>query len=74
MNREAVALGTPVWTLFSGRMGAVDESLIAAGRMRTLADPAELELRPRASPVGVRDPRDPQILVDAVTGAAKGLG
>jgi predicted glycosyltransferase len=72
MNREAVALGTPVWTLFSGRMGAVDLGLIAAGRMQALADPAELELRPRASPVGVREPRDPQILVDAVAAAARG--
>ena len=25
MNREAVALGTPVYTIFSGRMGGVDE-------------------------------------------------
>ncbi len=30
MNREAVALGTPVWTTFEGRMGAVDEALIAS--------------------------------------------
>ena len=29
MNREAVALGTPVWTTFEGRLGAVDEALIA---------------------------------------------
>ena len=29
MNREAVALGTPVWTTFEGRLGAVDERLIA---------------------------------------------
>jgi uncharacterized protein len=72
MNREAVALGTPVWTLFSGRMGAVDQALIAAGRMRALADPDELELHPRASPVGVREPRDPQLLVDAVAAAARG--
>src|SRR3954453_4755731 len=28
MNREAVALGTPVWTTFEGRLGAVDEALI----------------------------------------------
>src|SRR4051794_35760199 len=34
MNREAVALGTPVWTTFEGRMGAVDEALIASGRLR----------------------------------------
>ena len=28
MNREAVALGTPVYTTFAGRLGAVDETLI----------------------------------------------
>ncbi|MQA73160.1 MAG: DUF354 domain-containing protein, partial [Solirubrobacterales bacterium] len=36
MNREAVALGTPVWTTFEGRPGAVDDALIAAGRLRRL--------------------------------------
>jgi predicted glycosyltransferase len=72
MNREAVALGTPAWTLFSGRMGAVDERLIADGRLRVLRDPADLELRKRDSPVGVREPRDPAPLVDAVVGAARG--
>ncbi len=69
MNREAVALGTPVWTLFSGRMGAVDEALISAGRMRVLSDPKALELRKRSEPIGVREPRDPQLLVDAVLAA-----
>ena len=34
MNREAVALGTPVFTVFEGRLGAVDERLIAEGRLR----------------------------------------
>ena len=66
MNREAVALGTPVYTIFSGRMGALDEQLIAAGALRTLADPAQLELRKRRCPAGVRHPRDPQLLADAV--------
>ena len=37
MNREAVALGTPVWTTFAGRLGAVDEGLIA-GRAAGGAD------------------------------------
>jgi hypothetical protein len=69
MNREAVALGTPVWTLFSGRMGAVDEALISVGRLSVLSDPAELELRKRSEPVGVRAPRDPQLWVDAVVAA-----
>ena len=42
MNREAVALGTPVFTTFTGRMGGVDEALIADGRLRVLDDPAAL--------------------------------
>jgi uncharacterized protein len=71
MNREAVALGTPAWTLFSGRMGAVDERLIESERLRVLADPAELELRKRQSPVGVQHPRDPGQLVAAILGAVE---
>jgi predicted glycosyltransferase len=73
MNREAVALGTPVFTTFSGRMGGVDEALIAAGRLQILADPAALALSKRDSPVGVLHPRDPEILVEAVLGVARGL-
>lgn len=68
MNREAVALGTPVFTTFSGRMGGVDEALIAEGRLRVLEDPAALQLRKREAPVGVLHPRDPQFLVDAALG------
>ena len=68
MNREAVALGTPVFTTFSGRMGGVDEALIADGRLQVLADPAALTLRKRDAPVGVLHPRDPQLLVEAALG------
>ncbi len=73
MNREAVALGTPVFTTFAGRMGGVDEDLIAAGRLRVLSDPAELPLRKRESPVGVLNPRDPELLVEGVLGAVAGV-
>jgi len=69
MNREAVALGTPVFTTFTGEMGGVDEALIAAGRLRVLEDPAKLSLRKRESPVGVLHPRDPGILVEGALGA-----
>ncbi len=69
MNREAAALGTPAYTIFSGRMGAVDERLIAVGRLRQLTDPARLELRKRSTDPGVRDRRDPQVLVAGVLGA-----
>ncbi|HEY7150578.1 MAG TPA: DUF354 domain-containing protein [Solirubrobacterales bacterium] len=66
MNREAVALGTPAYTIFSGRMGAVDERLVADGRLRVLSDPSGLELRKRETTPGVVEPRDPQLLVDGV--------
>jgi hypothetical protein len=66
MNREAVALGTPVWTTFEGRLGAVDERLIADGRLRRLtrAEDVALERRPpgTAAPVRIRQvfaPRRP---------------
>lgn len=63
MNREAVALGTPVFTTFEGRPGAVDDRLIAEGRMRRLADPGEIPLDKRdAAVTGTRIRRDPRIL------------
>jgi len=70
MNREAVALGTPVYTTFAGRMGGVDEALIAEGRLQVLTDPAKLPLRKRQTPIGVLNPRDPELLVDATLAAA----
>ena len=66
MNREAVALGTPVYTIFTGEMGAVDEHLIADGLLRPLGDPGSIELVKRSGAPGVRTPRDPQLLVDAI--------
>jgi predicted glycosyltransferase len=71
MNREAVALGTPVYTTFAGRMGGVDERLVAEGRLRVLQDPVEIELRKRDAPVGVREPRDPRLLVEGLLGAVE---
>jgi hypothetical protein len=62
MNREAAVLGTPVWSIFEGKMGAVDELLAREGRLRFLSDPAELAIE-RKPPGRVeqrvrRDPRD----------------
>ncbi len=71
MNREAVALGTPVFTTFAGRMGGVDEALIAAGRLQVLDDPQALPLRKRETPIGVLNPRDPDLLVKAALGAVE---
>ena len=71
MNREAVALGTPVYTVFEGRLGAVDERLIAEGRLRRLTSADELEIVKRggASPGQDRVRRDPGLLVDLLLGA-----
>ena len=38
MNREAAALGIPVYTTYGGRLGGVDEALIRSGRLRPLTD------------------------------------
>ena len=76
MNREAVALGTPVWTTFEGRLGAVDERLIAEGRLRRLQNVEELPLAARAAASGPSGPggdprvrRDPEVLVDLLLSA-----
>lgn len=71
MNREAAALGTPVYTTYGGRLGGVDEALIRSGRLRPLTDPRAIELRKRsetAAPVK----RDPAPLVETILGTVGG--
>ncbi len=64
MNREAVALGTPVFTVFEGRLGAVDERLIADGRLRRLRSADEVTLSRRDErPRPERIRRDPATFV-----------
>ena len=70
MNREAVALGIPVYTTYGGRLGGVDESLIKTGRLRPLTDVRALELRKRATTLEWPR-RDPQVLVDMVLSGAR---
>jgi uncharacterized protein len=70
MNREAVALGTPVYTTYGGRLGGVDEALIREGRLRPLSDPRAIELVKRDGS-GVVQRRDPQLLVDLMLGALR---
>jgi uncharacterized protein len=65
MNREAVALGTPVYTVFEGRLGAVDERLLDEGRLRRLGAADEVVLCKRGDadrPARVR--RAPGLLAD----------
>jgi predicted glycosyltransferase len=69
MNREAVALGTPVYTTFAGKMGGVDEELIADGRLTVLTDADQFELVKRTGLAGPQNPRDPGVLVEGIFGA-----
>ncbi|MEA2410596.1 MAG: uncharacterized protein QOC77_1157 [Thermoleophilaceae bacterium] len=64
MNREAVALGTPVYTTFEGRLGAVDELLLREGRMQRLSNPDEIAIEKRQRAAGERIRRDPRRLVE----------
>ena len=63
MNREAVALGVPVYTTFGGRLGGVDEALVRSGRLRPLRDPRRLELVKRDGGAD-RVRRDPHDLLE----------
>ncbi len=73
MNREAVALGTPVFTVFEGRLGAVDERLILDGRLRRLTVPAQVALEKRHDQPGSRERvrRDPAVLVELLLQAVR---
>lgn len=68
MNREAVALGVPVYTTFAGELGAVDEMLVRDERLRVLDSASDLQL--------VRKPgqregttRNPAFLLDVMLSA-----
>jgi predicted glycosyltransferase len=69
MNREAVALGTPVYTTFEGRLGAVDEALLRDGRLRKLGDPGEIRVERRPAHGELRVRRDPRELVTLLLSA-----
>jgi predicted glycosyltransferase len=63
MNREAAALGVPVYTTYGGRLGGVDEELIREGRLKPLTDPRALELTKRDPASAPRVRRDPEQLL-----------
>lgn len=53
MNREAAVLGTPVYSIFAGRLGAVDRHLVQENRMvlvRSRSDFEAIRLEKKAKP------------------------
>ena len=71
MNREAVALGVPVYTTFAGRLGAVDEMLVNEGRLRVLTSADALTLE-KCAASQTRTERDPSALLDLLLTALEG--
>ncbi len=51
MNREAAVLGTPAYSIYAGKLAAVDRALVAAGRLTLLASETDVDgLRLAATP------------------------
>jgi predicted glycosyltransferase len=69
MNREAAALGVPVWTTYGGRLGGVDEELIRQGRLKPLTDPRALDLHKRDGSSTERVRRDPAAMLELLLSA-----
>jgi predicted glycosyltransferase len=66
MNREAAALGVPVYTTYGGRLGGVDEELIRQGRLVPVTDPRALVVRKREAATTERVRRDPAEMLSAL--------
>ena len=64
MNREAAALGVPVYTTFGGRLGGVDEELMRQRRLVPLTDPRALVLRKRDPDSTPRIRREPAEMLE----------
>jgi uncharacterized protein len=71
MNREAAALGVPVYTTYGGRLGGVDEALIRGGRLRPLTDPRAIQLEKRGES-SAPTLRDPELLVETILATVGG--
>jgi len=60
MNREAAVLGTPAFSIYAGKLAAVDRALVAAGSLQLLHDEGDLariplRKKPAAMPPHIGD-------------------
>jgi predicted glycosyltransferase len=69
MNREAAALGVPVYTTYAARLGGVDEALISEGRLVPLTDPRALRMEKRDAVDRPRVRRDPANMLELLLSA-----
>jgi predicted glycosyltransferase len=72
MNREAAALGVPVFSIFRGRSGAVDRALEKEGRLIMIRNPKEvwekipLIRRDRSQPYNTEPKRALEDIIEAI--------
>jgi len=73
INREAVVLGIPVYTIFSQKIGAIDKSLIEKGLLKELRDIDQLKLSKyyRENKMGKIEPNG---LIDKIKIVTKEIG
>jgi predicted glycosyltransferase len=78
MIREAAVLGTPAYSIFEGRLGAVDARLAAEDRLRWIRRADEVtSIRVERKPTSVVRPAQPGLVsfvADAVAGTARRTG
>jgi predicted glycosyltransferase len=70
MVREAVALGTPTYTICDREPSPVDRLLLATGRLRRAEMPDDIAVRKKPASTLALEPRDPQIFVDELLALA----
>ncbi len=74
MNREAVVLGTPAYTVFAGRMAGVDQALLQEGTMVELRRPEDLSRLVLAKKETRDRPRRPSPAAQIVAAALGAAG
>lgn len=63
MNREAAVLGTPAYSVYAGKLAAVDRALVAAGSLHLLHDVDDLAGIPLGKKAAATPPRISDALV-----------
>jgi predicted glycosyltransferase len=72
MNREAAALGVPVYTIFRGQIGAVDRYLVQQGRLTLIENVDDVRTkiilahRERSAKPGPGDSPTLQVIVNHI--------
>ena len=68
MNREAAVLGTPAYSLYAGRLAAIDRALVAEGRLTLLRSEADIAalLLPKKSTVAHTGGPAPSTIADGL--------